>query len=230
MPDKDYKWIGRGIYTLSAASRLTRIPSVSISRWLKGYTHYGSERGHDPVIGSGLDRVDGRPSLSFADLIEIQFIAQFRRHKISMKVIRYTAKKAAALIQSDHPFSSKSFRTVGRRIIYDSADETGDRRLLDLYNDQYAIEKIVDLFLKDSLEYEQNQPGQWWPLGLDRAGILDPKRSFGAPIVDQGSVQTSALMSTYFAEDRDADVVAGWYGVSVDAVKDAVEFEQRLAA
>ena len=230
MTDRNYKWIGRGIYSLSNAAYLTGIPSEKISRWLKGYQHNISGHRIAPVIGQGLEAVDGKPTLSFADLIEIQFISKFRSYGIRMKVIRYTAGKAAEILQTDHPFSSKSFRTDGKRIIYETAEEIGDKKLLDLYNDQYQIGEIVDEYLRHSIEYLNNTPGKWWPLGLERQVVVDPKRAFGAPIVNEGSVQTAIIAGTYQAEDRDAEVVAGWYDISVDAVNDAVEFEQKLAA
>lgn len=79
------------------------------------------------------------------------------------------------------------------------------------------------------LDYEPDTAARYWPLGKERSVVLDPQRSFGAPIVRRG-VPTSALAAAVRAEAGDVDKVARFYDVTRQEVSDAVEFEQRLAA
>ena len=63
----------------------------------------------------------------------------------------------------------------------------------------------------------------------DRDVILDPERNFGHPIIGAHGVPTKALAEAVVADGTVAKV-AKLYGLPQRAVRDAVEFERRLAA
>jgi uncharacterized protein (DUF433 family) len=73
------------------------------------------------------------------------------------------------------------------------------------------------------------EPARWWPIGKDRAVVIDPRRSFGAPIVKTAGIPTKILNSAVNAE-KSMEFVAKWYGVELNEVKDAVQFESKQAA
>jgi len=59
--------------------------------------------------------------------------------------------------------------------------------------------------------------------------VLDPRRQFGQPIIENGGAQTSAIADAVKAEGS-IEAVASWFEIDPDAVRQAVEFEIRLAA
>ena len=58
---------------------------------------------------------------------------------------------------------------------------------------------------------------------------LDPKRNFGQPTIFEEGVPTRVLAKSVKANGS-LGKVARWYEISVRSVREAVEFEQALAA
>lgn len=59
--------IGRGVYSLTEASRLTGVPVRRIKRWVDGYhfVHRGKRQWSEPVIGTEVGRIGKAPVLDF---------------------------------------------------------------------------------------------------------------------------------------------------------------------
>lgn len=233
MAQRRQSLLGVGVYTVPEAARLTGVSAPRIRRWLTGYTFTSraAPRSSAPVWQRQIVSSSGELILSFRDLLEVRFVDAFRRHGVSWKVIRLAAERAAEIIEDSHPFSTKRFKTDGRSIFADIVQGTGEESLLDLAKSQYEFKTIVEPFLFEGLEFAEisGAPVRWWPLGLDRRVVIDPERSFGQPIVTPESVPTSILAKAVKAEEGSIDAVARWYMVQPKAVKDAVEFENRLA-
>lgn len=227
-----FRYIGKGIYTIPEAARLTKVNPQRIKRWIDGYkyTYKDSLLKSEPVFSSEFRKIDNIIALSFLDLIEIRFIDAFRKHNISMKAIRTAARKASELLKSSHPFASKRFYTVspGKKTIFLEIEDNETRELIDLLKDQYVMDKIIRPFLHERLEFTpDNIACLWWPLGQDRDVVIDPKRNFGQPIINTYNVPTSAIYNTFLKENSLNDV-ADWYGVDKGSVSDAIEFEESL--
>ncbi len=234
MAQRKQSLLGVGVYTVPEASRLTGVTSPRIRRWLTGYTFKSGEAVHSssPLWQRQIPSTSEELVLSFRDLLEVRFVNAFRRHGVSWKVIRRAAEHAAVIVQDSHPFSTRRFKTDGRSIFATIVQETGEESLLNLAKSQYEFKNIVEPFLFEGLEFSEisGAPVRWWPLGRDRRVVIDPDRLFGQPIITPGSVPTAILASAVKAEDGSIDAVARWYLVDVNAVKDAVEFEDKLAA
>lgn len=224
-----YQLIGRGLYTLSEAYRLTQVPSRRIIRWTRGYkyNYAGETRFSEPLIAHELNPINGRPVLSFLDLIEIRFLNAFRSYGVGWKAIRIAAQRAKEILKHTHPFSTKRFKTEGRSIFAELVNETGDQLLLDLVKYQYEFRKVVSPYLYTGLEFTNQEPTCWWPLGKKGGIVIDPRRSFGAPIVARVGIQTQILMNSYRAADS-IEEVADWYGIKAKMVEYAVRYEQNL--
>lgn len=229
-PAIHFRYIGRGIYSLPDAERLSGVPRRRIRRWMAGYSyrHEGELRHSSPAIASDLVQPEGTSVVGFVDLLEMRLLDAFRRYGLSWRTIRIAAEHAKELLGRHHPFSSRIFKTDGRTILAELVGATGDKHLLDLVRNQWEFEQIVAPYLYEGIEYNDLQePERWWPLGQDRSVVIDPSRSFGAPIVAQEGVPTEVLAHAFDSEES-IDVVARWYEVSKRAVKDALEFESRL--
>jgi uncharacterized protein (DUF433 family) len=223
--------VGRGVYTLAEASLLTGVNRHRISRWTRGYTFsYQGTRQTMPAIIGGEPEPAGSPIITFADLIEIRFLDAFRQNGVSTKALRIAAQRAKELLGRHHPFSTQIFKSDGRTILAEITKETGDKVFLDIVNDQYVFEKVIASYLYSGLDFnELKEPARWWPMGKDRAVVIDPRRSFGAPIVAKAGIPTKILKSAVDAE-KSIEFVAKWYGAEIDEVMDAVKFETKQAA
>lgn len=190
----------------------------------------GGRQWSEPVIGVQTPEIGGAPVLDFGDLMELRFLDQFRTLGIGWQTIRLAAARAKEVLNSPHPFSSQRFVVDGRTILAEMTDEAGDRHLLDLVQDQWAILDVVMATLRQGLHYDGGDQPLWWsPLGEDRHVVLHPGRCFGAPAIVPNGIRTSILYQAYLAEGG-VSAVAEWYNVAVGAVEDAVTFETGLRA
>lgn len=230
MQPRNYQLVGKGLYTLHEAYRFTKIPTRRIVRWTRGYDYKykGKVLSSDPIIARELSPVNGKPVLTFLDLIEIRFLDAFRSYGVSWKSIRIAAKRAAEILKHTHPFSTKRFRTEGRSIFADFVDETGDEILVDLVRNQYEFRKIVSPYLYAGLEFNEDQePMRWWPLGRSAGVVIDPMRSFGSPIVAKVGIPTQVIMSSFKTSDS-LETVADWFDIDVRSVDRAITYERSL--
>jgi uncharacterized protein (DUF433 family) len=229
MSQSDFRLIGRGLYSLTEASRLSRVPIRRIKRWTDGYWFilHGKRQWSPPVIGTEVGSIEGTTVLDFADLMEVRFLNALRDQGIGWAAIRVAGKRASDMLGTSRPFSSQRFTTDGHNILLLVADETGDRHLLNLVRNQWECEPLIELCRK-GLHYEGKDQPQWWsPMGEERRVAVHPSRSFGAPIALPGSVRTRILYGAYKAEGS-VEAAAEWYRVEKDEVADAVAFEEGL--
>lgn len=211
---------------------MTRVPTARIRRWIRGYqysTRVGDKRSSPPVVHSQIDPIDGHVAIGFLDLIETRFVDAFRSAGVSWRSLRLAHERACELIGSSHPFSTEMFRSDGRHIFADITSETGEPILLNLASNEFAFKRILAPYLYDGLEFADQQAARWWPMGTRRRVVIDPARSFGQPIVAREGLPTAVLANAYRVE-KSVEAVARWYDVEKRSVRDAVEFEQRLAA
>jgi uncharacterized protein (DUF433 family) len=219
-----------GIYTVPEASRLTRVASPRIRRWLKGYKFFSGDREHvsPPVWRGQLQPVDGALALGFLDLMEIRVVDAFLRAGVSWKTLREAERRGSERFRSTHPFCTQRFETDGRSIFVDIGADSDEPILLEIINDQAVFDAITSPFFKD-LEFSQDRVlERWWPLGDHRAVVVDPRRAFGKPIVVDRGVPTAILFGAVKAS-RSIDEVVFWYDVTKSSVVDAIEFEDSLS-
>jgi uncharacterized protein (DUF433 family) len=232
MATQSFKIVGRGIYSLRDAARLTSIPARRIRRWLEGYEFRArtGARHSDAVLHHDYEAVERRLWLSFADLVEVRFVDAFLKTGVSWAAIRVAAERACELLKQDHPFSSRQFKTDGHTIMTDIAEGTRAPELLDLVKNQVALKRVLDPYLYRGLDFgPTNHVTRWWHEAGRRKIVIDPARAFGKPIVANEGVPTRILFDAFLVE-RSIDRTAQLFEVSKSSANAAVEFEKRLAA
>lgn len=226
--------IGVGLYTPAEAGRLLRVRAAKISRWLRG--HEVSGRRYEPLWEPEVNLGDDRVYLGFRDLMEVRVADAFIKNGVSAIRVRSAVQLAREIIEQDHPLSTNRFMTAGREIFLQviETDEDGNQRerLLNLFRRQYEFKGILEPILRSVDFGEDGNPRLWWPAGRRTNIVVDPARSFGAPIDGDTSVPTSVLAAA--AQGLGVAEVARAYEVPVASVRRSIEFEaameQRLAA
>lgn len=222
--------IGVGLYTVPEVARLTGVSPARIRRWLRGYhyRYHGEERWSDPLWHSQLPEFDDVLSLGFRDLAEIRVVDSLVQARLSLTTVRTAMIRAREILQDERPFTTGRFRTDGRSIFLEIAQQAEDSVLLDLLRNQYGMKRVLEPSFKD-LDYEEDVAVRWWPMSHKHQVVIDPKRCFGAPIVAEGGVTTSVLTDAVVAEGS-IKAAARYYDVDERAVRDALLFEEKLAA
>ena len=220
--------LNAGLYTVPEAARLTRISVGKVRRWLKGYDFRSgtSLRHSDAVWQSEIKPIENRLALSFRDLLELRFVDALIKVGVSWKTMRRAHANAQEELRTTHPFCSQRIATDGKNILLQQAKEDSDAALLNLVTNQREFSRIVHDFLKE-LEFAGDEI-VWWPLGKNRQIIVDPRRNFGQPTVAKSGVPAQILARSVRANSSE-ELVATWYEVQPEEIRDAIEFEESLA-
>ena len=220
-----------GIYTVSEASRLANVSPWRIRRWLKGYefkVKHGRHRS-PAVWNSQLDPIDHTTALGFLDLLEIRCVDAFISAGVSWKTLRQVHDRARKLLGHSHPFCTNRFATDGHTIFMEFQEKNDEVTLWDMRDVQRVFDRIIRPFLKD-IEFDNSKvPLRWWPRGRGHQVALDPRRSFGQPIIFREGIPTQILARSVRANDSVGEV-ARWFEINSASVHEAVAFEDALAA
>ena len=223
--------IGIGLYTPAEAARLLAIPAARISRWLRG--HDANEIHYAPLWTPQVACSDDALVLGFRDLLELRVASTFIEKGLSAQRVREAIRLARNMVADSHPLSTTRFRTDGRTVFLQIAEEDGRTSLIDLFRRQFAFKELIERSLTNVEYDEAGIPFKWWPTGKASSVVLDPTRSFGQPIEAETSVPVDALVAASLAEGSDQAAARAW-DVPLRAVRRAVAFRRdmdlRLAA
>jgi uncharacterized protein (DUF433 family) len=156
--------------------------------------------------------------------MEVRFVGKLRALKVSWSEIDRTVATAQEILQTRYPFGSLVFKSDGARVFAEL--EKGGRLLRDR---QFAFGVVFEPSLFAELEYEAGQVVRWRPSTGSNVVVLDPRRSFGKPLLDEFDVQTRVVAAAVEAEGSAARV-AEWYDIPLQAVRTAVSYERQLLA
>ncbi|MBI4582213.1 MAG: hypothetical protein HY718_21130 [Planctomycetes bacterium] len=222
-----FRYTGTGIYTVGEAAKLSGVSTGRIRRWLRGYqfSSPGGVHQSPPVWQPQLPEIDGKLALGFLDLMEVRFVDAFLGLGVSWHTLRLAAAKARALFDSTHPFSTRRFKTDGRYVFAEVQNEAGEPALLELVRSQQYFYRIVAPCLR-GVDFDAEEPTRWWPMGRSRWIVIDPRRSFGQPIVAKSGVPTAVLARA--AGANSIAEVSRWYQTDIKAVQMAIEYQKQL--
>ncbi|MEN9855240.1 MAG: hypothetical protein RL186_406 [Pseudomonadota bacterium] len=220
-----------GFYTVADAARLLQIENKQrIYAWLQG-----RRGGAEPIILRDYIPIDSAQELSFCDLMEVRFINHFRRQGLSLQLLRKIAANAREKFDSDHPFALSNivFMTDRKGIFEKTIEESGEVRVKKCLGEQYEMYPMIEDALAKGITFDPKThlAGKWVPFPSEFPDVVvDPQFSYGQPVVGEHRVPTSALFRSWKAEGGDQVRVADWYRVSEDSMRQAIEFEVKLAA
>jgi uncharacterized protein (DUF433 family) len=213
---------GAGIYSPREAARLVGGSAQEILRWTRG------SGPTDPLWNAHYQFLDDTTELSFLDLIEVRVVKALRRSGVSLQAIRYALELAETRFEVSRPLATRSFKLLGSEILMDAIENDGQLVSLSRKNPgQKVFSEIVRQSLND-LDYENDYVVRWRPT-LAAHVVLDPKRLFGTPILDDFGLSTQTIFREYL-EFQDVRYLSKIYEVPLRYINDAIRFEQRLDA
>lgn len=222
--------LDKGLYSIYEAIKLSGASASTVRRWLLGYTYKyrGRIRHRDPIFSAEFGDIDGQFTISFRDLVELLFVTAFRERGVKWAVIHEAFELARERFESEHPFSVINFKTDGKRI-FEETVLRGRKELTDLNRQQFVISDFIEPTLLKAIECDQHSVRRWYPAYPSKLIVLDPKRSFGRPVITSGGVPTEVIWGAFQA-DQDVKLVAEEFDTKPAAVRAAVKFEKNLAA
>ncbi len=220
--------LGVGLYSVADTARIltealrTKIAQASLRRWRRGRKEF--IKSYAAVVHSANLKIAERDTIRFLELIELMTVAAMRAENVRTRDIR-DAYSAARAEFGAYPFATRKYSLYGGGIF--AKKSSGDGGLVELASGNRAFETIVKPLLHDIVVYDGDVAREITPLGKGKSVVLDPERSFGAPINRETGVPTYALYGMHKAGEP-IKRIAAWYRVSENGVEDAIEYETRL--
>jgi len=215
-----------GIYSVSEAAELIGVPAQKIRAWIDGWP--GTEKA--PVVSNQLGWVDKQLALSFANLMELRFIAFFAGAGVKINEIRRIMDEVRIALHRPHPFATNVvFKTDGRKVVAESARRNGIKDLYDLRSKNFEIGIVVYKSLKDGVVYDpKGEALAWYPRQrLAPNVIIHPSLAFGRPVLKGRGIPTEAIAETAKVEGS-VEAAAAIFEITTSRAKEAVDFEERL--
>jgi uncharacterized protein (DUF433 family) len=220
--------LARGLYSLPGAARLLATSPAQLRRWAFGYERGG--RRYEAVIHADLEEVAGQRALTFLDLVELMFIKGLRDSGHSFPRIHEAHGVLSRLLETEHPFAlRRAFSDPAGIYTLLEREDHGDL-LVELKGaGQIAMWPTLQRYLKQ-LEFDVDDLAErWYPAGPASPVVVDPRVSFGAPVVTGTRIETAAIAELYQGEDS-IEEIAWLFDLAPAQVKAAIEFERSLAA
>jgi uncharacterized protein (DUF433 family) len=217
-----------GIFTARDAAVLIGVSQQKIHAWIAGWP----ETVAAPILENDLGWVDRRLAFSFANLMELRFVAFFINAGVKLPAIRNIMDEARKEIRRPHPFSTNVvFKTDGVKIVAEIAHRNGVSDFYDLRSRNFEMAVVVYKTLKDGVLYDPKGDAEaWFPRkGIAPNVIIHPRLSFGKPVLKDGGIPTEAIANVARAEGS-IRAAAELFEIPLRRAKEAVSFEEHLRA
>ncbi len=230
-PEEYIRVFNAPAYPTAEAARLVGLTKGRVNRWVKGYefSYHTLSEPHIRHSQKGPIVTEKEPRLltylSFLDLIELLLIREFLNQGIGHREVRSIFKEVRARKQVEH-LAYENFFTMGKSVFWEIANglllklssggQLGLSQLITELGHQIEFDKVTKLAL------------QWYPMHPDRNVVIDPRVSFGHPVVAGRRITTATLFDLFNAEDQNADHVCEWMNIKSAQLESAIRFETQL--
>jgi hypothetical protein len=217
-------------YTIPEAASFIARPTSTVRRWAIGNVRRRSEGvQRDPPLIRPDGFVNGPLPLSFLNLLELRFLAAYRR-QVPLQSIRRALDFAASELKVERPLLTARFKANGKSLFLRFAAEGNDPYLLNASeHGQIAWPEALDEFIA-SVDYDEweHHAFRWWPLGCGEPVIVDALLNGGIPSTALSGVRTNAI-AVHRGEGLHVPEIADDVGATEEEVWAALRFE-RIAA
>lgn len=220
-------------YRAAEAAHMLALPAGTVKAWCFGHD-YRHRDGSHKRFKALIEPADLKCRLlSFNNLCELHLLAAIRRHyRVSMPTVRSSLAYVRKELAAPRPLLSADFLTNGVHLFIEHAGAM-------LNASQDGQISLSEEFRSDLQRVERDARGT--PVRLfpstratstrqgPRAVVVDPKLSFGRPVLVKAGVTTSVIQDRFLAGDSPNEMASD-YAVDESDIWEALRFEQRLAA
>ena len=211
-------------YSIPLAAHYLRVPLTTLRYWVLGQT-YRTDKGPkraQPVILLPDPR---RHLLSFFNLAEAHILRALRKEqKIQLPDIRRAIDIVAARIKRPHPLLQDRFKTDGARLFVEALE----KQLIDASGfGQMVMPELMEHL--ERLDFEDKIVSRLYPFTRrndagPRTIFIDPRYSFGRPVLDRIYVPTAVIGERYEAGESVEDLAKD-YGCNGLEIEEAIRCE-----
>lgn len=219
-------------YGLKQAAHILDLPQSTLRNWVRGWSYPTQAKGKassPPLIE--LPRGADGLTLSFNNVIEAHVLSAIRRaHGVKMRLVRKALDYLVAHMGVERPLVSQAFKTDGVDLFVEHLGA-----IVNVSSDgQLEIREVIDAYLDRVARAPDGVADRLYPFtrgGLDdpRFVVINPRVSFGRPMIERVSVPTDIIASRFSAGDSHNDLMDD-FGCSRDEVDEAIRYELRRAA
>ncbi len=216
--------IGYGIYTVTDAAMLLRLPVSKVRYWLNKF--WDERLAESP--SSKFSWGDGRSkSVNFYTLMEFFVFYQLRKHGISVGKILKTHQFLSNKFGIAYPFASYQIMTDGKSILF--SPDSGESIVTATPKLQHNITGIIKEFVeKIDFAGDQKLAMRFFPDGRKSSIVIDPERQFGQPIIMGTNILAKTIYSMHKGGETD-EFIADVYNLDRSQVNDAVAYFRKAA-
>lgn len=211
-------------YTVGEAAHYLGVPKSTMRSWFAG------QRGFRAVIRPADPKTLG---LSFTNLVEAYVLTAIRRkHQIALPTIRRGLDYLVRKLDARRPLLERQFATNGVELFVDHLGA-----IINISRDgQVEMADLIRAYLERIDRDAKGLPIKLYPFmrtqaprDQPRSVVIDPRVSFGRPVIAGTGIPTAVLAEQFKAGDP-VPVLAKEYGADEEAVWDAIRCELALEA
>ena len=217
-------------YSIPEAAQYLGIPQATLRTWVLGrdYSVESGQKRFLPIIGIADRRAN---LLSFFNLVELHVLSAFRKkHNILLRRIR----SALGYVTKEHgwerPLIQQEFKTDGVGLLIERLGKLVDASS----GGQRIMRNVVDAHLQ-RIEWEEKIASRLYPftrprdLKSPKSVFIDPRYSFGKPILARSHIPTGIIAERYRAGDSIEDLTKD-YGCTQPEIEEGLRCELNIAA
>ena len=206
-------------YRISDAARYAGTSVQTIANW-----HYRDLPSYGFPALPGRER--GKP-ISYLELIEIAIVTTFRKLNVPLGNIAKTRQYMAQTFNAEFPFAEYRFKTDGYHLLMDLTEiepilPTDDLIVADAGGQLGWNAMMVDRLLEFDYDLEYDLALQWFAAGRQSRVIIDPRVSYGAPMVK--GIPTWVLRGRWAAGESILDIQED-FDLEEKEIADGLRFE-----
>jgi uncharacterized protein (DUF433 family) len=213
------------IYSIPEAAHYLRIPTTTLRAWVLGQK--AKDRKFERVIY--LPRRE-EPLLSFFNLAEAHVLRALRtQHSILLPKIRRALQFVKKEFKWERPLIQQDFMTDGVSLFVEKLGVTVDASA----SGQVVMRDILTHMRR--IEWEHGLAARLYPFtrseidDAPQSVMIDPRHSFGRPILKESRIPTAIIAERYKAGDS-VEALAADYECSRAEIEEGIRCELRLGS
>jgi len=211
--------LGSGIYPVNEISKILRLPSYKIHRWINKYW--------DGELGKEFEqtyswKTSGSKAVGFHTLIEFYIMMSLTDAGVGTRSILNAHKELSIKYKTPFPFALKQIvngiKTDGTKIYLKAKDE-----IVTLDGSRQLNLDFLELFFR-KLDFDlDNVASKYWPLGKDKNIVVDPSRKFGSPIINGSNIYPETIYNLHKAKES-IEYISFLYNIGKQEILDSIEY------